>query len=75
MYEELKLRNWKMGRKLFACQDFTTMKKCENNILRTRNEVFCLLIYIILYGYIIGLFFFISIISLFVMLLSLEAFL
>ena len=70
--ETKKLEN---GAQVFCLSRFTTMKKCENNILRTGNEVFCLLIYIILYGYIIGLFFCISIISIFVMFLSLEAFL
>ena len=75
MYEELKLKDRKLGLKYFAFQDIATMKKSINNILCTGNELFCFLIYIILYGYIIGLFFCISTISVFVMLLSLEAFL
>ena len=75
MNEQLKLTNWKKELKYFAFQDFAPMKKTANNILHTGNELFGLLVYIILYGYIIGLFCCISIILVFVILLSLEAFL
>lgn len=58
----------------FSLHGYASTMKRVNNFLRTGNEIFCQLVYIVLYGYIIILFFCVPIISVLFMLLFLDVF-